>query len=59
MKGYLDSTEPAKLNSTNSEVVITENASYSEDNGWYETGDLVKIDKFGYLTILGRIKSFC
>jgi len=58
MKGYLDSTEPAKLNSTNSEVVITENASYSEDNGWYETGDLVKIDKFGYLTILGRIKRF-
>ena len=58
MKGYLGSTKSAELISTHSGRVISEDVSYSKNNSWYETGDLVKIDKAGYLTILGRIKRF-
>jgi acyl-[acyl-carrier-protein]-phospholipid O-acyltransferase/long-chain-fatty-acid--[acyl-carrier-protein] ligase len=28
------------------------------ENGWYDTGDIVHIDTFGYVTILGRVKRF-
>lgn len=49
MKGYLVPGEPNK--------VI---APHTEENGkgWYDTGDIVNIDKDGYIFICGRAKRF-
>lgn len=43
MKGYL-----------NAEV----NAKFQSLGGWYDTGDIVRVDQEGYLFILGRLKRF-
>lgn len=34
------------------------NARFLALNGWYDTGDIVKVDEDGYLHILGRLKRF-
>ena len=44
MKGYLLAEQPG--------IIIP------PKNGWYDTGDIVKIDEFKYVTILGRAKRF-
>ncbi|WP_375204912.1 AMP-binding protein [Hyphococcus sp.] len=44
MKGYLSSDNPG---------VITE-----LEEGWHDTGDIVSIDKHGYMSIRGRLKRF-
>lgn len=44
MKGYLRADQPGKL--------------IPPPDGWYDTGDVVKIDENGYVTIIGRMKRF-
>jgi acyl-[acyl-carrier-protein]-phospholipid O-acyltransferase/long-chain-fatty-acid--[acyl-carrier-protein] ligase len=34
------------------------NAKFQALNGWYDTGDIVKVDAEGYVHILGRLKRF-
>ncbi|MBI2512339.1 MAG: AMP-binding protein [Opitutae bacterium] len=43
MKGYLNADA---------------NARFQALGGWYDTGDIVKIDDDGYVTVLGRLKRF-
>jgi len=43
MKGYLN--EEAQL-------------EFEKNGGWYDTGDIVKIDEEGFITIIGRAKRF-
>lgn len=43
MRGYLNA-EP--------------NAKFQALNGWYDTGDIVKVDEDGFVHILGRLKRF-
>lgn len=53
MKGYLLVDEPGKL--------ISVTAVDNDGNlvkGWYDTGDIVDIDKEGFITIKGRLKRF-
>jgi len=44
MKGYLLADNPGRL--------------MPPEGGWYDTGDIVEIDKEGYVTIKGRAKRF-
>lgn len=44
MKGYLLESHPGEI--------------VAPENGWYDTGDCVLIDKDGFVTITGRIKRF-
>jgi acyl-[acyl-carrier-protein]-phospholipid O-acyltransferase/long-chain-fatty-acid--[acyl-carrier-protein] ligase len=43
MRGYLNA-EP--------------NAKFQAQGGWYDTGDIARVDEEGYLHILGRLKRF-
>jgi acyl-[acyl-carrier-protein]-phospholipid O-acyltransferase/long-chain-fatty-acid--[acyl-carrier-protein] ligase len=43
MKGYLN---------------VDANATFRALDGWYDTGDIVKVDAEGYLYVLGRLKRF-
>ncbi len=44
MRGYLSADDPQAIDPL--------------DGGWHDTGDIVDIDKDGYVSILGRIKRF-
>ena len=44
MQGYLRTDNPGVIEAT--------------PDGWYDTGDIVKIDAEGFITILGRAKRF-
>ncbi|MDO4218752.1 MAG: AMP-binding protein [Synergistaceae bacterium] len=44
MKGYMRATAPGVIEPLK--------------DGWYDTGDIVKIDDLGYVTVLGRAKRF-
>lgn len=44
MRGYIDKTQP--------------NGLRAPENGWYDTGDIVDINKDGYIFIKGRSKRF-
>ena len=48
MKGYLRNETPGVIEKTTSEF----------GDGWYDTGDIVEIDKDGFVTIRGRVKRF-
>lgn len=34
------------------------NAKFQEQNGWYDTGDIVRVDERRFLQVLGRLKRF-
>lgn len=60
MKGYIETAQKQ----AHGEVVPRTNTSQSEkyssvlQDGWYATGDLVKVDKNRFVTIIGRRKRF-
>lgn len=52
MSGYYRFEKPGELEPPSSE------AGQGENNGWYNTGDVVEIDAQGFVHILGRVKRF-
>lgn len=49
MLGYIHPDNPGVISPTTTEKL---------GDGWYDTGDIVDVDKEGYITILGREKRF-
>ncbi len=52
MSGYYRHEKPGELEPPSSE------AGSGDNNGWYNTGDVVEIDEQGFVRILGRVKRF-
>lgn len=48
LRGYLTYEQPGLLQLPRSEV----------GNGWYDTGDVVDVDRDGFVTVIGRVKRF-